>query len=194
MALYTTVTSATAGGQVIQNVLHWIKDGPNSGADAAYIAQRVNNTWGANVAPLLHTGYQMTGTDCYAVTDRTIGSTSTDGNNGGDSGGDMLPTYVSLRVAFQTGFRGGLGKNRTGLGPLSEAQVNGNQVSPDVALAFRNGLVQFFSTVENGVQPFLHVALSTVVNGAPRPVPIASEVQSFTVSTLIGSRISRKER
>ncbi len=190
----------TAGGQEVQNVLHILDTGSGSGTPQDTL-NAYSLAWSVTMVGRLASSYVYTGATATPIDPSIQGTESTSGaGTVGPQTGTVLPVFVSLGITLRTATAGRAGRGRTGLSPLTETYTldtgGTGQVVPaslvaDTTLAFQEFIDDIGST--GGVaSPGILVVVSTVVGGIPRAAPLVSLVTSFSVASMVGTRLSRK--
>ncbi len=190
----------SAGGQAVQNILHIMDTGAGSGS-AQDTLDAYSLAWVANIVPNLATTYVYLGATATPIDPSILGTETSSGTGAvGAQNAATLPVFVSLGITLRTATAGRAGRGRTGLSPLTETYTgeaggSGQVVTAagveQVRLSFQNFIDDIGST--GGVaSPGILVVVSEVVNGLPRAAPLVSLVTSFSVASMVGTRLSRK--
>lgn len=180
-------------GQEINNVLGYYAPAIPAGNDA-YVAaaSAAASAWVARILPLLNTSFRTDQVDVLDMLDQTRGARVSVNENGGTATSEPLASFVTAKVSFNTGRRGRAYQGRTGLSGLTEARTTGNQLSEAFIALLQPAVDGIIGDLFNDADASGLAVISTVSNGAPRPVPIATLILNGVVGTDLGSQNLRK--
>lgn len=195
MGIYRATIQGTYLGQNINNVVHVaspVFQQSETVTQAQDIAGRVHDAFNRTLKTLLSSEYVLRQVDVVGVNNPTIGAFFAQNQPGGQSG-DPLPSYVTVKIAWLTGFRGRASRGRTGLAGLCEPFTDGNTINAATLAAFQAQTNAFRAAVNGGPNNYVMAVVSTVFNGAPRPAPVVTPIVDNVVSPLVGTQLSRKQ-
>lgn len=191
MATYRVTCSGSIYSHITQNVFHLqTEDFPATTAQAASLAQGVYAAWVDNFSGRMSNDLTLDYVDVVEASEGAVGARE-NGTNQMTQASLALPTWVTVKVQLQTGLRGRARNGRLGLPGVTQNDVENNVLTPTARPLWQAAVDGFVGDVVAGTEAPIFVVRSTILDGAPRPLPLETPVTNVAVVG-IGSQNLRK--
>lgn len=146
-------------------------------ADVDAVRDAVLAWWGTDLSPITAQAAQLASVTVRGLaSSEDVISTVTSGDDGVQVG-DLLPSSVTLAIAFKTGLTGRSARGRVFMCGMVESQVASNTATLAYATAARDAWAAFGLQLES--EGYDHVVLSRVSGGVKRENALPRKVTTY---------------
>lgn len=181
----------TMTGQTWVNTLGVLCPVQPSVADLTSIATQVKAWWVAQMKPLVTSTVFLTAVTATDLDSASAPTVTIAASDSGTATGSAVANNTALVTSFRTAGRGRSSRGRNYVPGLSTTGASGTSASSTAAGLQAAAYALLNQYLQLGIQEFIHVVISYILNGSPRTSGLVQPVSSYITNVDFDSQRRR---